>query len=676
MSSGQKSLRRKLIRAFLVCSLAILVLSLVSTFILHYTFHRNEEAKFGQAITDVMASRLINPIQIYRGFGDRDALETYFMAAIDSPLVSAGLLFDAESKELILEYSADPDRCTLQEYPELGATYIDGEFQITRSVSKESRDDAGLIEIGRLVVFFDDTPRSNAFNRLIVFFCLLGVTAFLLAWLLAGRFVQTFSRPLESLTNTARQISENKDYALRAEVAREKELKPISGAFNHMLSTIQTRESELQDTSKQLEERLEELKREIETRKEVELRESELQEQLIRAQRMESLGVLAGGVAHDLNNILGPLVGYPEMMLEDMEKDDPDYEPVLEMKESAMRASVVIQDLLTMARRGKYEITQVDLNRIASNYLKTAGARENFTLNPHIRLETRLAETPIWIEGSPPHLSQVIMNLVINACEAMADGGQLTVEVQLETLQTPRTEFEEIPTGTYGMIRVEDTGSGISEENLVRIFEPFFSSKSMGRSGSGLGLSVVWGVIKDLKGFVEVHSEVNKGTEFRIYFPITKAGPALAKPMQTKAIGNAKIMVIDDDPAQSRMASLALKRLGYHVEASENGSAAIKWAKTNQADLFLVDMIMEEGFDGLDTIRELKKTQPNASYVICSGYCSEERIQAVKACGVKFIINKPYTIDGLGEVIQEVLLAQKAALKENPSVIDQPNRTE
>ena len=383
--------------------------------------------------------------------------------------------------------------------------------------------------------------------------------------------------------------------------------------------------------------------------------QKKLQEDLEKAERMESLGLLAGGVAHDLNNMLGPLVAYPDLIIEKIEPDSPIVNYAGTMKIAAKSAASVIQDLLTLARRGRYEMVTIDLNEVVREYLSSANYRsltENFD---NVQVDTKIASQPLKIEGSSPHLSKVVMNLIVNAFDAMPEGGSLYVRTFRQVIVNTDSSVAKIHPGTYNVLSVRDTGTGIEAKDLEKIFEPYYSKKKMGSSGSGLGLSVVYGVVRDHGGFYDIQSEVGRGTEFLLYFPLSDKQIKSESENSDNLRGEGKILVVDDNESQRELAGVLLKSLGYTVYTAVHGHAALKFLKDNPVDLIVLDMIMEDNFDGLDTYREIIKMYPGQKAVIVSGYSATERVNELQALGAGRYIKKPYTRTTMGQAVREEL---------------------
>jgi len=370
---------------------------------------------------------------------------------------------------------------------------------------------------------------------------------------------------------------------------------------------------------------------------------------------MESLGVLAGGVAHDLNNILGPLVAYPEIIKMTLPPDSPVYEHIQKIECSAQRAVGVVQDLLTMARRGRYEMLPLNINSTIEDYLYSpdfGNIKKKFT---DVEMDIQLDKSIPPIHGSQSHISKVVMNLVINALEAMPNGGLLTVKTDKRHIDRLISGFDNIEPGEYVIMTVSDTGLGIEEKDMKRLFEPFYTKKEMGQSGSGLGLAIVYGVLKDHNGYVDVSSKVGQGSDFLVYLPVLKVADVVAEKKVVDIRGNEKILVVDDLEEQRELAAVMLTSLGYKVELAAEGKAAIDHLRNNAVDLVILDMIMENDFDGLDTYREIAKINPGQKAIIASGFSQTDRVKEAEKLGVGMYIRKPYTMQKLGKAIREVL---------------------
>jgi signal transduction histidine kinase/ActR/RegA family two-component response regulator len=389
-------------------------------------------------------------------------------------------------------------------------------------------------------------------------------------------------------------------------------------------------------------------------RRQAEQQQRQLQEKLERAEKMEALGLLAGGVAHDLNNMLGPLVGYPELILMKLPEDSPIRNQVNRIADSARNASNVIQDLLTLARRGRYEMEAVNLNKIIAEYIESPSHIKKCQDRSDVECKFVPDKNISNIQGSFPHLYKVVMNLIVNAFDAMPKGGQLTVSTSQAHLERLPASYKKIEEGDYVILRVRDTGMGIEKQDIERIFEPYFSTKKMGSSGSGLGLSVVYGIIRDHKGHCDIFSEVGKGTEFMLYFRATKQ---LEKSVDNEEAlgGDEKVLVVDDIREQREIAGDLLSSVGYKVATAENGHQALEYLEHHQVDMVLLDMIMEPDFDGLDTYREILKLNPQQKTIVVSGFSETERVKEIEKLGECPYIKKPFTLNTIAKAIRSEL---------------------
>ena len=398
--------------------------------------------------------------------------------------------------------------------------------------------------------------------------------------------------------------------------------------------------------------------RDITERRKAEQEKAELQRQLERSKKMESLGLLAGGVAHDLNNVLSGIVSYPDLLLMDLPTESPLRAPIETIKNSGEKAATIVQDLLTLARRGVSTSEVLNLNEIIRDQLTSAEYQKLLSFRPDVTVTFDLSEDLPNIKGSAVHLIKTFMNLVANAVEAHPSGGTIAVATQSLYMDRPIKGYDTVKAGEYVRLRVRDHGKGISETDLQHIFEPFYTKKKMGRSGTGLGLAVVWGTVQDHNGYIDVRSRPGEGTIFDLYFPMSRE-TAIEKEasFDLEAIqGNGEtVLVIDDMESQRSIAAHLLQRLGYTAHAVESGEAAVDYLKENAADLVVLDMIMDPGMDGLETWREIVRLHPEQRAIIASGYAETEKVKTAQRLGAGEYLKKPYMIDSLGRAIKNAL---------------------
>jgi len=389
----------------------------------------------------------------------------------------------------------------------------------------------------------------------------------------------------------------------------------------------------------------------ITERKQTEKERAKLQAKLQRSQQMEAIGTLAGGVAHDLNNILSGIVSYPDLLLMQIPEDSPFRKHVLIMQDSGKKAAHIVQDLLTLARRGVAVKEVLNLNDIISEYLKSPEYEKMKSYHPGFEVETTLEVDLFNISGSPVHLSKTIMNLFSNAAEAMTDGGKVFISTKNSYLDRPIGGYDRIEEGEYVVLEVSDTGIGISSCDIDRIFEPFYTKKIMGRSGTGLGMAVVWGTVKDHKGYIDVQSTEGKGTTFTLYFPITRQEVDKEKallPIENYMGKGESILVVDDIKEQREIAVTMLNTLGYAAEAVSSGEDAVEYLNEHTVNLIQLDMIMDPGIDGLETYKKILEVHPGQKAIIASGFSETDCVKEAQSLGAGQYIKKPYTLEKIG----------------------------
>ena len=380
-----------------------------------------------------------------------------------------------------------------------------------------------------------------------------------------------------------------------------------------------------------------------------------LMEKLADAKRMESLGMMASSVAHDLNNILSGIITYPELLLMDLGEGFKYRDELMMIREAGMRAAAVVNDLLTVARGATCKKTVHNVNSIITDYLTTVEFKELNQRFPEVKITPYLEGKLQNVNCSAMHLCKSIINLVNNAAEAIHGKGQIVLSTKNVTLTAPHQGHETIEPGEYVLISVKDDGPGISPHDITHIFSPFYSKKVMGRSGTGLGLAVVWNTVHDHGGFVDVTSG-NQGSLFSLYLPVNKFG--LSKPAQQSLIishhrGNGeKVLVVDDQKSQREIASRLLTRLGYSPLTAHSGEEAVEYLKTTTVDLVILDMMMDPGINGCETYERILQHVPGQKAIITTGYSKAEDISWAKRLGISQFVNKPYSIHELAQALK------------------------
>ncbi|RJR20569.1 MAG: response regulator [Desulfobacteraceae bacterium] len=383
-----------------------------------------------------------------------------------------------------------------------------------------------------------------------------------------------------------------------------------------------------------------------------------LEGQLRRAEKMEAMGLMAGGVAHDLNNMLGGVVGYSELLLMDLPEENHLKKHVNGIMQSGQRAAAMIQDMLALTRRGVVISEVTSLNDVINDYINSPEYNKLRSYYPEVDIIVQLEKDLLRIKGSPVHLAKAVMNLVSNAAEAISDKGRIIIKTENRHLDRVIKGYDSVNPGDYAVLVVADNGAGISKEDIGRIFEPFYTKKVMGRSGTGLGLAVVWGTVKDHNGYIDVQSQVGEGTCFSLYFPAT--GEMAVKVEKSLSLEKIKgrgehILVVDDVKGQRELAEAMLKNLGYNVVTAAGGEEAVSYIRSNKFDLVVLDMIMDPGIDGLTTYRQILAVSPGQKAIIVSGFSETDRVKEAQKLGAGPYVRKPYLLETIGVAVKNEL---------------------
>lgn len=384
----------------------------------------------------------------------------------------------------------------------------------------------------------------------------------------------------------------------------------------------------------------------------------EMEEQLHRAQKMEAIGLMAGGVAHDLNNILSGIVGYPELLLLELPQGSTLRQPIEAIQQSGLRAAEIVADLLTIARGVAAAKETLNLNTLIFEHLNSPEHQKIISQHEGISCRAILAPKLSPISCSKVHIKKCLMNLITNGAEAIGQDGLITINTRNQFVESTPVENETLKHGDYVVLSVIDSGGGISEEDLQRIYEPFYTKKVLGRSGTGLGLSVVWNTVEDHDAHITVQSSEGE-TCFEIYFPVS---PESIQQIDTpkneldELHGHGeKILVIDDEPLQRDLADKLLTTLGYHVATVKSGEEAVTYLERHTADLLILDMKMDPGINGRQTYEQILVNNPEQKAVIASGFSEDIEVTKTLQLGAGQFIEKPYSIRTIGKAVQQEL---------------------
>ncbi len=375
----------------------------------------------------------------------------------------------------------------------------------------------------------------------------------------------------------------------------------------------------------------------------------ELYRKLIEIQRKDSLYSITPGIIHDLNNAISIIIGYIELAKMQSLNEPSKLPSTLDIIEKAsLRASQLLSNVLGYAKGGRGNRKTIDLNEMVTE-LKNLIEK---VFEKNIVIETKLLPNPQYVEAEPQELFQVLLNICLNARDAMPDGGKLTIETSVVNLKSRALSgFEP---GNYVLLSISDTGMGMDEETKRKIFIPFFTTKPQ---GSGLGLSVVWSVVKNLGGHVEVESSPGKGTKFRIFLPLSiPKSKAEEKELEKEMKGEEKIMVVDDEEDIRNVTKEILEHYGYQVLLAKDGKEAVNnfQEKSGEIDLVVLDLTLPF-IKGEDVMKKIMELRPDTRVIVSSGSPDEERMKMLIKLGAKAFIKKPYPFDKLLKLIREVL---------------------
>jgi DNA-binding LacI/PurR family transcriptional regulator/signal transduction histidine kinase/ActR/RegA family two-component response regulator len=399
------------------------------------------------------------------------------------------------------------------------------------------------------------------------------------------------------------------------------------------------------------------------------LHERSVQERIATAKRMNALSVLAGGVAHDLNNALSPLVALPQVMLKQLDAlkaggSDREFREDLEtIHKSALRAAQTIKDLLALGRQGRTNHEALDLNRVVRNALLNEEFYIASAAAAGIELELELHQEALPIQGSETQLARAVSNLLRNAVEAIEGKGTVRVKTAPVTFDQPLLAYEAVEAGEYACVSVSDTGRGVAAADRDSIFEPFFSKKRLSEhSGSGLGLAIVHGVVKDHSGYVNVDSVPEVGATFTLYFPSVAGRARAGLTIPPAPYGDARVLIVDDDHTQLRTATRVLTPVGYDVVTTDTAVAAyglfaeasIGPGGRSPFDLVVIDMQLSDTEDGLAVFERIRALFPAQKGLVISGHAPTERAARALDAGLSWL-EKPYAADDLVRAVQKAL---------------------
>ncbi|MCF7796906.1 MAG: PAS domain S-box protein [Lentisphaeria bacterium] len=374
-----------------------------------------------------------------------------------------------------------------------------------------------------------------------------------------------------------------------------------------------------------------------------------LQQQAARAERLETVGNIAAQVAHDLNNLLTPIVAYPDMILALLDDNHRAIRFIEDIKRHGERIAEINQQLLTLSRRGHYNLEPLSLNDVLKEVTRL------ITVPQQVHLKLALSDDLFTISGGESQLSRVFSNLLLNAMDAMDNQGEILVKSYNAYLDKPIIGYERVERGEYAVVSISDNGTGIEKEHLSRIFDPFFTTKTASKvHGSGLGLSVVRNVIRDHQGYIDLETGPT-GTTFTLYLPATRSDELNNMDTASDFQGHEHILVVDDDLLQFNVLDELLSSLGYHVSYAGTPEKAISMCQQTPYDILVLDMVLDSDLDGVDVFLQVRRFRPEQKAIIISGFAESHRVKAGLNAGIGSFIRKPLTLDKIAHAIREEL---------------------
>lgn len=616
--------------------------------------------KRAETLTSVLSEQLATPLYFY----DLEIIHALLSGARKQPNVDQVLLLNPDcsilhdgTSEIVLfgSFISLPDHCEQREDMEIVKTSATDSISVSKNIHNGkqvigailvqlSRDDSinSLAKVEELFVQSEQQGLKLFYKKTVIVSAWILFSVLVISMIIAHHFAW----PIRQLVNHAKKIGRG-DYSQEIKQSRQDELGILEHAFEQMRKDLQVSTVSV-----------DELRQEIQERNRAERQKEHMEDQLRSAQRMEAIGQLASGVAHDLNNLLSGIVTLPEVMSHSLAADDQMRKPLETIQRSGEKAAVIVQDMLTLARSNSNNGEIINPVTLLQEYIESPECKDIRNSYPLVRFDVDWSTTVKPIKGSSVHLSKCLMNLVNNGVESIAGEGVLTIRLENCYLNEPVGTNLAVNKGEYILFTIEDTGNGISETDLPHIFEPFYTRKIMGRSGTGLGMAIVLNTVGDHGGYVDVQSILNKGTRIKIYLPVNEGG-LLSEHGEDSSISfygaGEHILIVDDLADQREIASLLLKKLNYTTSTASSGEEAIEKFVSSEIDLVLLDMIMDPGINGVETCKRLLQIDPMAKIIIASGYSEDHKLQLVMEFGASRFVKKPYLVEELGTTIKQVL---------------------
>jgi signal transduction histidine kinase/CheY-like chemotaxis protein len=614
---------------------------------------RRELAILGQIVADRSLAAL--------SFKDSDSAHETLRALGARPSILEAALLDADGETLARFMRSEDDATTPDrrvDFPAPGLHFEAGKLQLVRPIELEGET------LGTLILISDLRDLHERQARFIGIMIAVAALSFAVVFWLSARVRREASMPVSSLAESARRVTNERDYSARVEKRTEDEVGELVDAFNAMLEELARRDLALQAERDRAEEhagRARQLFEETARAKkalEAQIAESErLEQAVLQSQKMEAVGRLAGGVAHDFNNMLMVIRSYAETILVDRDFPDRLRADLEEIDRAAVRAETVTRQLLLFSRQQVPKTKTIDLNETVRETLKMLER----LIGEDIMMRPELSEKQCLVRGDEGQLQRVLMNLIVNARDAMPTGGELRISTRRVELKMGReSESLDVEPGDYSVLAISDTGEGMSEEIRSKIFDPFFTTKALDK-GTGLGLSTVYGIVRQSGGAIRLDSEVGRGSSFEIYLPLA-IHPTTAEmkpPVRAVRSGSETVLLVEDEAPVRRIVEEMLTRNSYRVLAAADGLAALEVSRAHGGpiDLVITDVVMPR-MNADEMVAQLEVERPGIPILFISGYVDD----VINRYGVETwsrrLLGKPFVEEELLEKLCEILDAE------------------